>query len=132
MNGWRSRLMIGLAMVAAMLIHSNLVSHLPNTPEGMLAAHGSAALFDLILILCIPRLSFGRLCDDMQILCLVSMCANFIGWIAYIHYLSPVFYNTFQLGLSLVQGIRLLITDGDNAHNNQRVHLVRGPDKLGA
>lgn len=132
MNNWRSRLMTAVVLGCAMWVHSSITSALPNDPLGMLAFHGSAALFDFFLIICMPQLVEGRLCDDMQVLCLVSMCANFIGWIAYMAYLSPVFYNAFQLGLSLVQGFRLLITDGDNAHNNQRVHLVRGPDQLGA
>ena len=125
MNGWRSRLFAGLLIALGWYIHSKATSGLPNTPYGMLAFHGSAFTVDLFLLYCMPRFVTGRICDDMQFLCLLSIVVNFAGWIAYLAYVSPVYYNTFMWGLAHVQAIRLLIVDDDTTHTS-RVHLVRG------
>lgn len=127
MNGWRSRLMLVLAFVAAIWTHTKLASHLPNTPEGMLAVHGSAALFDFALLCYVPWLLSGSLCDDMELLCLVSIIANCAGWFAYMAYASPAWYNGFMLWLSIVQFFRLLLVDGDDATALGR-GVVRRPD----
>jgi len=91
----------------------------------MLAFHLSAAAVDLLLLKSAPRFISGRLCSDMQFLCLVSMSANFVGWIAYTAYAPPIFYNAFMWGLSYVQWGRLLLVDHHGA-DYLRVDLVRG------
>lgn len=125
MNGWRSRISLVAVMLLAMQIQAFALDDTPNTDEGMLAFHLSAAAVDLMLLKSAPRFISGRLCSDMQLLCLVSMFANFVGWIAYTAYAPPIFYNAFMWGLSYVQWGRLLLVDHHGA-DYLRVDLVRG------
>lgn len=125
MNGWRSRLLVGLVMLLAMRLHAVALADIPNTPAGMLLYHGSAATVDFILLFSAPWLLSGRLCDDVQALNLASIIANFAGWIAYLAYAPPVFYDTFMQGLTYVQFIRLFILDRHGA-DRLGLDLVRG------
>jgi hypothetical protein len=120
-----------LCLWAVVKVHSEIASGLGNTPVGMLMFHGSAALTDLLLLHCAPTLLSGALCDDMQNLCLVSIVANFAGWLLYLAYTPPEFYNSFMWGLGCVQSLRLFLVDSDDA-NHMGLHLVRRPDFLGA
>ena len=117
--------MLALVFALAMWIHSVVMDGVPNTDEGMLQFHLSAAAVDLLLLYSTPRFVSGDLCRDMQTLCLVSMIANFVGWIAYVAYAPPIFYNTFMWGLSYVQWIRLLLVDRHGT-DNLGFDLVRG------
>lgn len=125
MNGWRSRLMLAAVMALAMWLHSMATASLPNTDEGMLQFHGSAAAVDFLLLYFAPRFVGGRLCDDTQILCLVSCVTNFVGFIAYTAYAPPIFYNGFMWGLAHVQFGRILLVDHHGA-DYLGFDLVRG------
>lgn len=127
MTPWRSRITAGMLFYAAMVMHEFSTSDLPNLPVGMLVFHGSAALVDLILLYAVPALLAERLCDDMQTLCLVSIVVNFVGWIAYMAYAPPIFYNVISWSLAYVQWGRLLLVDSDDV-NHLGFHLVRGSD----
>lgn len=125
MNGWRPRLTLVAITVLVMELHSLLLANKPNTDEGLLGFHLSAAVFDLLLLNIAPRFVSGRLCSDMQILCLVSIVANYLGWLAYTAYASPIYYNSFMWGLCYVQWGRLLLVD-HHGSDYLRVNLVRG------
>lgn len=125
MNAWRSRLLVGLVMLLAMWLHAVALANIANTPTCMLLYHGSAAAVDLLLLFSAPLFLSGRLCDDMQAMNLASIIANFAGWIAYLAYAPPVFYDTFMQGLTYVQFIRLFIVDRHVA-DRLGFDLVRG------
>jgi hypothetical protein len=131
MNNWRNRIATGLLFWLMMQVHSVATANVSNTTGGMLLFHWSAALADYVLMLSLPSLLDGRLCDDIETLCLVSMIVNFIGFIAYLAYAPPVFYNVFMWGLAYVQWGRLLVTDRydrDNLGHN----FIRRLDSRGA
>lgn len=127
LNSWQSRALFALALWLANTAHRDLVADVSNTPLGMFAYHGSAALFDLALLMCAPLLLSGRLCDDLQALCLASIVINFLGWIAYLAYAPPSLYNWMIWCCSYVQWVRLLFMD---RHDADRVGfgLVPGAD----
>lgn len=127
MNGWRYRVTFLAALWAAAKIHADMMHPLPNTPLGMLVFHGSAGLIDLILIYCAPTFLSGPLCDDTQTLCLISIVANFLGWLLYLAYAPPAFYNSFMWGLGCVQSVRLFLVD-DDASSAIRRGMVRRHD----
>jgi len=131
MIAWRSRLTAGLVILAALKVHAMSTADVPNCPLGMLVFHGSAAAVDLLLIYAVPALVVGRLCDDMQTLCLVSIVVNFIGWILYMAYAPPVIFDVMSWSLCYVQFGRLLIVDVDDV-DSMGLHLVRRPDHVGA
>jgi hypothetical protein len=131
MNIWRNRIATGILFWLVMQVHSEATESVPNTPAGMLLFHWSAAFADYVLMRSLPGLVDGRLCDDLETLCLVSMVANFMGFIAYLAYAPPVFYNVFMWGLAYVQWGRLFLTDrhdlDDLGHS-----IVRRLDTRGA
>jgi hypothetical protein len=131
MNGWRARLLLCLLLWLSMQLHAVAVAGVPNTPQGMLAFHGSAAALDVVLTCSAHFLVSGRLCDDMENLCLFSAVGNALGWALYLASTSPVFYNTFMWGLSYVQWGRLLYVDRNDADaDHSGVDLVRLADRI--
>lgn len=130
MNDWRSRVFLALTMALTTWMHALMLADVPNTDAGMLQFHLSAAAVDLFLLYSAPRFVGGRLCSDMQTLCLVSMIANFVGWIAYVAYAPPIFYNTFMWGLSYVQYGRILLVD-HHGTDHLGFDLVRGFNRRG-
>jgi hypothetical protein len=115
MNGWRSRVLLCALIIAGMIMHSVFMSDCANTDMGMFEFHVSAACVDLMLLKSAPRLVGGRLCGDMQALFIASVIANFVGWIAYMAYAPPIYYNVFMWGLAYVQWVRLLLVDRNGA-----------------
>lgn len=111
MNSLRSRGSAALLILLAMYGHGWATAELPNTPAGMLMFHGSAALIDLLMLYATPAVLHGRLCTDTQRLLLASIVGNFAGWLLYIAYVSPVFYNGVMWVLTYVQLLRLFIPD---------------------
>jgi hypothetical protein len=102
---------------------------LPNTPVDMLLFHGSAALVDLLLLYLAPAVLKGRLCADSQKLLFVSIVGNATGWLLYMAYVSPIFYNVFMVGVTYAQLLRLFIPDRHADPLGST--LVRHPNCLG-
>lgn len=102
-----------LLIALAAAVHAWLLRGVPNTPAGMLVFHGTAALADLALLYATPAVISGHVARDTQALLLVSIIANAAGWVLYMAYVSPVYYNGFMWGLSVAQAIRLLMVSDD-------------------
>ncbi len=129
MNTLSARLFVGFALWFCSVVHHALVIDVANTPAGMLAYHGAALMFDYATLVVSATLLTGRLGDDMQILCLMAMIVNFVGWILYLAYAPPVPYN-YAIGvLGYVQWARLIL--GDHHVNRVGHHLVRRRDSVG-
>jgi hypothetical protein len=129
MNGWRRRVGMAALIIALWAIHAVATEALPNTDISMLVFHGSAALFDMVLLAAAPYLLAGRLCSDTEALLLVSMLGNAAGWLFYMAYLPPIFYNAGMALLSLAQGLRLLYVDRHDA-DHLGLDLVCGRDRF--
>ena len=113
-NPWRYRLLAGLLIFVVMQMHSLVTEALPNTPFGMLMFHGSAALCDLMLIYSFPSILDGKLCRNMEALCIASIVGNAIGWFAYLAYAPPFMYNFLMYALTYIQWGRLLMADNND------------------
>jgi hypothetical protein len=130
MTSWRARFCMWVLIYGISMLHGGVTGSLPNTPEAMLVYHGSAALLDWLLLCLAPRLLSGQLCDHIQWLCFASACANFAGWILYMGYASPSYYNAAIWGLGIAQSVRLFIPDRhdtdylgrDLVPNRHRIH----------
>lgn len=123
MNSWRSRIFLTLIYLSAMLSHSKLAGDLPNTPEWQGVYHGSAAFSDFFLLMCSTKILRGKLSEDMQDLCVISMTINAVGWFAYLAWISKTSYNFLIDGLSCIQFFRLLFLDAINAHYPNWHHI---------
>lgn len=116
MNSAARRGATAALFVAAMVLHSWAAAGAPNTVEGLLLFHGSAAAFDAgVMVLC-PRLLKGTLCRDMQNSCFASMTINAIGWAGYILFVPGAIYNWTMWTLSAAQFIRLILPDAFNGN----------------
>ncbi len=124
---WKARLMFGFALWLAGVAHHNLAADVSNTPVGMFIYHGSAAATDFLLLICASFALSGRLSDDMQNLCLLSMTVNFCGWLLYLAYAPPNSYNNAILGVTYVQFARL-IPIGPYGFDRARECNFRGND----
>lgn len=82
---------------------------------------------DLFLMYSAPALLNGRCCDDSETLCFVSICANLTGWLLYMAYALPIYFNVFMWSLTYVQFIRLLFVDDDHVASFWN-YLVRRPN----
>lgn len=131
MNTWRSRASAAAMLFALAETHSAATFDLPNSEVGMLVYHGSAATMDLILIYTLPALLAGKVCDDMQLLCLAFIVVNFVGFLLYMAFSPPIIYNTISWGLAYVQYARLFILDSDHV-DSVGGNLVRRSHHLGA
>lgn len=127
MNSWRSRMAMLFLILAAMLGHGIALEAIPNTPEGMLLFHGSAALLDWLLLIIAPYLLVGGLSQDTQWLLMASIFGNYVGWGLYMAYMPPVIYNFSMLLLTGVQIMRLFIPDSHDA-DDSRNDMVRHSD----
>jgi hypothetical protein len=129
MNSWSARCLAAALMLLAMCVHHWITVDLENTPVDMLLFHGSAALLDLFMLYAAPAVLHGRLCVDTQKLLLASIVGNFAGWLLYIAYVSPIFYNGFMWTLTYTQLLRFFIPD--RHADPLGLDLVCHPDHLG-
>lgn len=129
MNSWRARGVAASLMLLAIYGHGWATHQLPNTPVDMLLFHGSAALVDLFMLYAAPAVLSGRLCMDTQKLLLASIVGNAAGWLLYMAYAPPIFYNTYMVAVTYAQLMRLIIPDRHADSTGST--LVRHPDCLG-
>lgn len=130
MNSWFSRVIAAFLMLLAMYGHGWATHQLPNTPVDMLLFHGSAALLDLLMLYATPAVLNGRLCTDTQKLLLASIVGNAAGWLLYMAYAPPIFYNTYMVAVTYAQLMRLIIPDRHADSTGST--LVRRPDYIGS
>lgn len=129
MTAWRARFLMWLLMAGVLLVHGAATAPLPNTPAAMLLFHGSAALFDWLLLLIAPRLLSGRMLDHTQWLLWASIGGNAAGWWLYMGYAAPSYYNVFMWWLTIAQWCRLAIPD--RHADTPGFDLVPHRDRLG-
>jgi hypothetical protein len=128
MTSWRARCLAAALMLLAMYGHSWATADLPNTPVDALLFHGSAALVDLSMLYAAPAVLNGQLCADTQKLLLASIVGNAAGWLLYMAYAPPIFFNCYMWAVTYAQLMRLLFPD--RHADSPRSTLVRHPDCL--
>jgi len=109
---WRGRLAMLALIGGAIGLHSFLMADIPNSPQGMLMFHGSAAGLDLLLLFCARFFLQPEMTTDIEVLFFLSILVNFFGWLAYIAYAPPIYYNSSMWALTVITAVRLL-TKGD-------------------
>lgn len=129
MNSWKARCLAVAFILLAMWVHHTCSASLGNTPVHMLLFHGSAALLDLSLLYAAPLLLRGRLCLDTQKLLLASIVGNFAGWILYMAYVSPRWYDAYMWALTYAQLLRFFLPD--RHADLPGLDLVRHPHSIG-
>lgn len=83
------RFFAALAFVAITLLHELFLSHY----DGLLY-YGSAALFDLAIIIATSGIRpVPEMVLSLHRICLVSILANFLGWVIWFLYFPPLIYD---------------------------------------
>lgn len=108
-----SRIATALAFGLMQWMHSFI--DVPNNPEGLLIYHGASALFDLAAIYIVLELLTGQLARDLCALTLASIGINGLGWVVYLLYLDPIWYDSALTSLIIVSYLRLFVTGVDDA-----------------
>lgn len=129
MNSRATRYQVCAAMLLAILAHACATDSAPNTPAAMLVYHGSGALIDWMLAMIFTAVLVGWQKKAMQWLMLAAIAGNFAGWLLYMAYVSPIYYNVSMWGLTCVQCLCLLYPDGKHA-DAPWLALVRYPARF--
>lgn len=111
MNTLSLRIQVFLCMVMALAAHAFATDLAANDPEGMAIYHGSGALLDLLLCMVVTSALSGQRGRIMGYLMFASIATNIGGWLLYMAYVSPVYYNGAMWSLSAAQVACLFIPD---------------------
>lgn len=117
MSEWPSRLLCLAIFAGASLAHHLLLGD----ADGILY-YCSAAFFDLIVIFTLSRLSVIYVhVLFMQVICLLLIMANCIGWVIWYLYLPPTYYDLACYALYIAAILCLFIRGGNgrDIRNNQ-------------
>jgi len=78
--------------------------------------YGSAAIFDLFIIIVVGRVRpLSGMVLGLQKICVVSIFLNLVGWLMWVLYLPPLVYDTSYAGLYLWSLIIMMKRDTDDA-----------------
>lgn len=129
MSEWPSRLLCLAIFSGISLAHHILLGN----ADGFLY-YFSAAFFDFFVIFSLSKLSKVHVhILFMQVICLMFIIANAIGWVMWYLYLPPTHYNLACYALYIAAILCLLIRGGDgrNIGNNQlrtcvNLHRLQG------
>lgn len=122
MNGWRARVTLLALFWVLAEIHAMVMKSLalPPTDEAGAFFFMTAAAADWLLLWSAPRLTSGRLCDDIQALCIASIVVNCAGFCAYLAYTPPAYYYIAIKGLAYVQYLRIILVGRYDADHHER------------
>lgn len=114
------RVLVCLVVILGTAVHTHFFYN-----EVSFSYYGTAAIANLSVILFLSMWTRSPLSTAIQIISVVGIGVNFIGYIMYEGGLSPVLYNAIMLVLMVVEFLRLIIRT-----KNDRFHDVCEDDRL--
>ena len=72
-----------------------------------------AAVFNLICIMVLPSVRNTNFISDLQKICFANLLIQYVGWVLYECYFSPVAYNAMIYALDAALIVRLIWIDDD-------------------
>jgi cell division protein FtsX len=96
-------------MALALLAHACATDMVANDPEGMAIYHFSGAIMDALLCFVVTGALSGLRGRLMGWLMAASIGANVVGYVLYMGYVSPVYYNAAMWSLTAAQALVLLV-----------------------
>lgn len=127
MKALRSRIFLGLLFVMAYQLCKFIMPMRPAGENWDVVYFGGAATFDWIMYRLTPHFVEGKLCRDIEALCIASILVHAIGFALYMAWTSPYFHNWSIRGINYVLAFKLIFTGGGNAFNDiDWGGLVRG------
>lgn len=127
MNRFRSRLALLFVFLGSAKVFALLISYRAEGEYWDMAYFGSAATVDWFMYHLCHRFISGKLCRDVEALCIAFIVTNALGFGLYMADNPPSLYNWMISGINYVLAIRLtLMGGGDVFNNNHWRDLVRG------
>jgi len=126
MNTLRDRLSLWCLSLSTGYAFASVISARPAGEYWDMAYFGSAATVDWAMYYFCSAYLSGKLCRDMEALCIASIVANALGFALYMAEYPPTIYNLMIAGLNYVFAIRLLMGRGDVFNYSHWRDLVRG------
>lgn len=103
MSALSLRIKVALGVLLALAAHACATDNTPNTPEGMFIYHVSGALMDTMLCFVVTFALSGLRGRIMGWLMVAAIATNVIGYVLYMLYVSPAYYNTAMWSLTAAQ-----------------------------
>jgi hypothetical protein len=111
MNSLLLRFQVFLCMALALAAHAFATDLAANDPEGMAVYHGSGMIMDALLALAVTSALTGQRGRIMGWLMAASIAVNLGGWLLYMAYVSPAYYNGAMWSLTAAQVACLFMSD---------------------
>lgn len=127
MNRLRSRIALLLLFMMTAKTFDLVIPYRPSGEYWDMAYFGSAMTVDWLMFHMCRRFISGKLCRDVEALCIASIVTNALGFALYMAEYPPSIYNWMILGLNYVLAIRLTLMGGGDVPNTTHFwDLVRG------
>lgn len=90
----------------------------PPGEEWDVAYFVGAATIDWLMYRATPHLIAGKLCRDVELLCIASMVTHTIGFALYMGWYPPHFHNWTIKAINYALAFKLITTGGSDAFSN--------------
>lgn len=127
MNLLRSRLILLALFWSTGKAFDLLITKRPSGEYWDMAYFGSAATVDWFMYQLCQKFTTGKLCRDVEALCIASIVTNALGFALYMASSPPTIYNWIIMGINYVLVIRLTVMGGGDVLNYHHWRdMVRG------
>lgn len=114
----RAIVCLGLLFLGTFQAFAILIPYRPAGEDGDVLYFCGAATVDWMMFRITSRFVEGKLCRDVEALCIASIVAHAIGFALYMAWTPPYFHNWCIKGINYVLAIRLIYSGGSDVHNN--------------
>jgi len=118
MNKLRSVVVLAVLFWLTFKLFEVVAKLRPPGEEWDVAYFVGAATIDWLMYRATPHLIAGKLCRDVELLCIASMFTHAIGFALYMVWYPPYFHNWTIKAINYVLAFKLITTGGGNAFNN--------------
>lgn len=127
MNRLRARIALLALFFATAKAFDFAIVHRPYGEFWDMTYFAGAASVDWFMFKACHRFTSGKLCRDVEALCIASIVTNALGFALYMASIPPSIYNWTIAGINYVLVVRLIFLGGSDAFNNYHWRdLVRG------
>ena len=114
MKALRSLVFLGVLFWLTFKVFEAVIAMRPPGEKWDIAYFVGAAVVDWMMYRLTPHFVEGKLCRDIEALCIASMLVHAVGFALYMAYSPPYFHNWTIRGLNYVLAFKLIFTGGSN------------------
>lgn len=114
------RVLVCFLVILSTAVHTHFFYH-----DESFSYYGTAAIANLCVVLFLSFWSRSPLATAIQVISLVGISLNFVGYLMYESGMTPVYYDDMMMILMIIEFLRLVIRT-----KNDRFHDVCEDDRL--